>query len=73
MTYGFFVLSTLAFNIRRRVVFAIFYVLVWVSVEFFNKLDPVPRLVRERNNNVTEQHFSLAVKALCAKRHENDR
>lgn len=54
-------------------VFAIFYVLVWVSVEFFNKLDPVSRLVRERNNNMTEQHFSLAVKALCAKRHENDR
>ena len=31
-------------------VFVVFFVLVWVSVEFFNKLDPVPRL---------EQHFSL--------------
>ena len=44
---------------RRGVVFAVFYVLVWVSVEFFNKLDPVPRLVRESSDNMTEQHFSF--------------
>ena len=41
-------------------VFAVFYVLVWVSEEFFNKLNPVPRLVHERNNMI-EPHFSLAV------------
>ena len=39
--------------------FAVFYVLVWVSVKFFNKLDPVPRLVRERNNNMAEQYFTF--------------
>ena len=43
----------------RGVVFAVFYVLVWVSVEFFNKLDTVPRLARERNNSTTEHRFSL--------------
>ena len=31
-----------------------------MSVEFFNKVDPVLRLVRERNNNnMVEQHFSF--------------
>ena len=49
MTCGFLVLSesavTVTLNMRRRLVFAVFYVFVWVSVEFFNKLDPVPRLV----------------------------
>ena len=40
--------------------FAVFYVFVWVSVEFFNKLDPCLRLVRKRNNNNrVEQHFSF--------------
>ena len=40
--------------------FALVYVFVWVSVEFFNKLDPVPRLACERNNNnMVEQHFSF--------------
>ena len=58
---------------RRPVVFGVFYVLVWVLVEFFNELYPVPRLVRERNTNMIEQHFSLTVKTLCADRHENDR
>ena len=64
MTCGFLVLSesavTVTLNMRRRLVFAVFYVFVWVSVEFFNKLDPVPRLVCERNNNnMVEQHFSF--------------
>ena len=53
MTGIVFVLSesavTVTFNMRRRLVFAVFYILVWVSVEFFNKLDPATRLVRERN------------------------
>ena len=64
MTCGLFVSSesavTVTFKMRRRLVFVVFYVFVWVSVEFFNKLNPVPRLVRERNNNNTiEQHFSF--------------
>ena len=66
----FFVLSTAAFNMRRRVVFAVFYVLVWVLVVFFNEFYPVPRLVRERKKHMIEQHFSLT---LCAERHEKDR
>ena len=53
--------------------FGVFYVLVWVLVEFFNELYPVPRLVRERNKNMIEQHFSLTLKTPCAERHENDR
>ena len=53
--------------------FHVFYVLFWVSVEFFNKLDPFPRLVRVRDENIIEQHFSLAVKALCTKSHEKDK
>ena len=64
MTCGFLVLSesavTVTFNMRRRLVFVVFYILVWVPVEFFNKLDPDPRLVCERNNNnMVEQHFSF--------------
>ena len=38
---------------------SVFYALFWVSVEFFNKLDPVLRLVLERNNNMIEQHFNF--------------
>ena len=67
MTCGFLVLSesavTVTFNMRRRLVFLLFYVFVWVSVEFFNKLDSVPRLACERNNNnMVEQHFSFITK-----------
>ena len=56
MTCGFLVLSesavTVTLNMRRRLVFAVFYVFVWMSVEFFNKLNPVLRLVCERNNTL---------------------
>ena len=52
-------------------VFALFYVLVFGCSWFFlNEFYPVPRLVRERNKHMIEQHFSLTVQTLCAERHE---
>ena len=54
---------TVIFNMRRGVVFAVFYALVGVVVEFFNKPDSVQRLVRERNNNIIEQlSISITIK-----------
>ena len=51
--------------------FAVFYVLVWVSVKFFNKLDPVPRLVRERNNNMAEQYFTFGNEERLDRNHKS--
>ena len=63
MTCGFLVLSesavTAAFDMKHRVVFAAFCVLVSLSMVFFIKLDPVRHLARELNNNMMEQHFSF--------------
>lgn len=50
---------TVAFSMKRRVVFAAFCVLVSLSVVFFIKLDPVLRSVHVQNSNKMEQLFSF--------------
>ena len=40
---------------QRRVMFAVFCFLVWLSMVFFINLDPVLRLVREQTNNIIEE------------------
>ena len=63
MTCGFLVLSesavTAAFNMKSRVVFAVFCVLVSLLVLFFVTLDPFLHLIRGQNNNMMEQLLSF--------------